>query len=335
MQNLMLDDKVIFLFWHSGEENMPAFHKMNLNNIRKRVEFSGWNVIVTSLDRSSKWYVENLIDLPSYFFDLKNKISDISGIYGNMSDIIRLRLLEKYGGCYLDTSSVLLRDSIDDISLYNKLKTNPQCTLAGYTNVIFTCKGCDGNDYYPSAIDGLELGALFAKKDSPFLKIFNAEIDDYWNWKTANLNYEAYPLFIQNKLTKISFLNEYHIHYSIYHLILKRYRWSHAHVITQSMHMRGKENSSVDGPYSVQDRFCRGVTTYEKASPHKLLKALLPGYLNTHDNHQTSLSDRILLFNESDILIFPGYLRTSLENYFEKIEDYYQKNSAFLYFYNI
>ena len=174
---MIQNNHTVFLFWNTGKEQMPLFHRMNTDNIQRRLASSGWEVIVTSLDEKSPWYVENLIDLPDFFFDLPNKITDIEGIAGNQSDIIRLRLLEKYGGCYFDTSTILLRNSIEDILLYDVLQNNKEATLAGYTNYTFTRKYCSGHNFFPNAKDGIELGALFAKQNSQFLNLFNNAID--------------------------------------------------------------------------------------------------------------------------------------------------------------
>ena len=244
-----------------------------------------------------------------------------------------MRLLEKYGGCYFDTSTILLRDRIENIRLYSALQQAPDATLAGYTNYTFTRKNSDGTNYFPNAVDGMELGVLFAKPHSPFLRLFNEEIDQYWSWKRKGLRYIDYPLFAQNKLAPVSFLNEYHVHYSIFQLLLTRDRSLLNHLVTQSMHMIGKENSCIDGPYSIQDRFCRGPTTYAAASPERLLLALFPGNLSSWDGTTTTLAERIKIFFTSDLLVFPGYIRTVIEQCFKTPADYKTIESAYRAFY--
>lgn len=328
----MDSQKNLFLFWHKPENEMPIFHKMNLRNIRERLTNTDWHIILTNLDRSSPYYIENYIELPSFFFDICNRMNDEKGIYGNQSDMVRLRLLEKYGGCYFDTSTILLRDDISQVRLYNKfLEQNSH--LAGYTNVTFTRKKSDGTYYYPEAKDGIELGALFARKNSTILSIFNHEIEDYWNWKKKNVSYTLYPPFVHYGLEKNSFLNEYHVHYAIYHLILVKYPTLLDSISTQSMHMRGKENSVVDGPYSIQDRFCRGQSSYENASSKCLLRALLPGDMQDFSMKNLTFTSRIKLFLNSDLLIFPGYIRRDIEDTFKCEADFRNKASAFQYFY--
>lgn len=330
---MIKNNKNIFLYWDKGENNIPIIHKINIDNIRKRLESTDWNVIVVSLDKTSENYVENLINLPNYFFNMKNKTNDLSILGGNQSDIIRLRLLEKYGGVYFDTSTILLKNDIEDIGLYKNFIKLDNYKLAGYTNVTFTRKNSDGTNYFKNAKDGIELGVLFAKKDSKIIKIFNQEIDKYWRWKTKDKTYIDYPLFKKYKLTKVSFLNEYHVHYTIFHMIITRDILLLQELLTQNIHMKGKENSLKDGPYALTDRFCRGKSSYDKASPKYLLKAFTKGDLKMFDGKITSLEDRIKLISKMDLIVIPSYLRVELEKYFKNREDYNNIESVYQYFY--
>ena len=144
---MLKSSKNIFFYWDKGESSMPVIHKVNIENIRNRLKNSEWNIVVTSLDKTSKYYIGNLIDLPSYFFDIQNKITNLHSMGGNLSDIIRLRLLGKYGGIYFDTSTIFLKNKIEDIKLYNKLINSSVFKLAGYTNFTFTRKSLNGNNF--------------------------------------------------------------------------------------------------------------------------------------------------------------------------------------------
>ena len=312
---------------------MPLFHRMNVDNFRRRLEGSRWDIVLTNLDKTSDSYVGHFIDLPEYFNDIGNRMSDIRGLHGNQSDIVRLRLLEKYGGCYFDTSTIFLRHSIDDLLLYERL-VNSEATLAGYSNVTFTRKNEEGKNYFSNAIDGIELGALFAKPDSSFLHQFNMEVDNYWKWKTKDKIYTEYPLFLSNRLTKVSFLNEYHIHYSIYQMLITRDYSYHSNIVTQSIHMKNKEGAIFDGPYSVQDRFCRGATGYGAATPGALLKVFKEKNISSNEGRYFDLYSRVQLFLDTEFLIFPGYLRTELERSYITEEDY-RKCPIFNHFYEL
>lgn len=325
--------KVVFLYWHSSKQDMPISHALNIKNLELRLNGSDWTVVVTTLDKHAPDYIENYISLPPYFHQLIEKAGDPSVQHGNHSDIIRLRLLERYGGVYLDTSTIFLRHDFEEVSLYKKLMCSTGASLAGYTNVTFTRKNENGLNYFEEAKDGIELGVLYAKQDSNILRIFNCEIDKYWTWKTSDKDYMDYPPFREHDLDQISFLNEYHVHYSIYHLIITRQPELLGEVVVQSMHRSGKETALTHGPYTISDIFCRGKTSYEPASPKKMLQCFIEGDMDTWDDMSISLDGRINICQELELLVIPGYLRKDLEQEFTCLDDYLNKKSLYHEFY--
>ena len=325
--------KVVFLYWHSSKQDMPIGHALNIKNLESRLNGSDWLVVVTTLDKLSPDYIENYISLPPYFHQLIEKAGDPSVQHGNHSDIIRLRLLERYGGVYLDTSTIFLRNDFEEVSLYKSLICSAGASLAGYTNVTFTRKDEKGLNYFEEAKDGIELGVLYAKKNSNILRIFNCEIDKYWTWKTSDKDFMDYPPFRKYGLGQISFLNEYHVHYSIYHLIITRQPELLGEVVVQSMHRSGKETALTHGPYAMSDIFCRGKTSYEPASSKKMLQCFIEGDMDTWDGVSTSLEGRINICQEIELLKIPGYLRKELEQEFTCLNDYLEKKSLYHEFY--
>jgi len=241
--------------------------------------------------------------------------------------------LERYGGVYLDTSTIFLRNNFDEVSLYKNLIYSTSASLAGYANVTFTRKDEKGRNYFKEAKDGIELGVLYAKQKSNILRIFNCEIDKYWKWKTSDKDYKDYPPFIEYGLGKISFLNEYYVHYSIYHLIITRQPELLGEVVVQSIHRSGKETALAHGPYAISDIFCRGKNSYEPASPRKMLQCFIEGEMDTWDGISTSLDGRIDICREVDLLVIPGYLRKDLEQEFTCLGDYLNKKSLYHAFY--
>lgn len=327
------NEKIVFLHWHSCKEDMPIGHYFNIRNLESRLSGSGWTIVVTTLDKRAPYYIENYISLPPYFHQLMEKAGDPSVQHGNHSDIIRLRLLERYGGVYLDTSTIFLRNGFEEVSLYNNLIYSAGASLAGYTNVTFTRKDERGFNYFEDAKDGIELGVLYAKKNSNVLKIFNFEIDNYWNWKTSDKKYIDYPPFRDCGLSQISFLNNYHVHYSIYHLIITRQPELLEEVVVQSMHRSGKETALRHGPYAISDIFCRGKTSYEPASSKKMLQCFVDGSMDTWDGISVSLDGRIDICKNLELLVIPGYLRKYLEQEFTCLDDYLKKKSLYREFY--
>lgn len=90
----------IWQLWLQGEENMPQIVKICHSSVKK---FYGDRVVL--LDKNS---LNKYIELPDYIEE-KYKKGIIS--HANYSDIIRLSLLAKYGGCWID-STIYLTDVI-------------------------------------------------------------------------------------------------------------------------------------------------------------------------------------------------------------------------------
>ncbi|MBO2552379.1 hypothetical protein I6M38_10335 [Shewanella algae] len=325
------DQKSIFLYYDKEFDEIPFLQRWNIVNLIRRTKGGKYRVILTNLVVDSEFYIENYIDLPMYFNEIKNKTSNVSSVNGNQSDIIRLRLLERYGGAYFDTSTIFLKKCLSEIELYSNLLLSPNATVAGYSNVTFIRKSEHGQYFFEDGIDGIELGMLYAKKDSLFLKYFNIEIDRYWNWKSSGKSYRDYPCFLRANLQEVSFLNEYHVHYSIFHLILTTNPGLHKHVVTQSIHMKNKENSVKNGPNTLTDAFCRGSSGYESGKPVKLLECFKGGLLEKFDGTLTTLAERAEIIEDMELISIPGYMRKSLEAVFTEEQDYSDKQSLYSY----
>jgi ADP-heptose:LPS heptosyltransferase len=324
------DGKSIFFYYNKPFSEMPVFHRLNIMNVVSKANGGEFRVILINLDWTSDEYVENFIELPMYFHHIKDKVVDVLSVNGNQSDIVRLRLLAQHGGAYFDTSTIFLKNCLSEITLYNKL-LSPEATLAGYSNVTFIRRNSDGSYYFEEGKDGIELGLIYAIKDSSLLKIINREIDKYWHWKTLAKFYTDYPPFLKANLQKISFLNEYHIHYSIYHLVLTTRPDLHKHIVTQSIHMKDKENSIKNGPNTLTDMFCRGNSAYESGRPDKLLECFKDGLVRKFDGTITTLADRAKIVEDMELISIPGYMRKELETEFTTDADYLDKQSLYSY----
>lgn len=93
--------KVLWGYWHMGRENLPPFCELCVRTWEAR--HPGWTVVILS-DSSFKTYVSPS-DLPSTFESLKVQ---------HRSDIVRFAVLRRYGGVYLDVSTVCMK-SFNDI----------------------------------------------------------------------------------------------------------------------------------------------------------------------------------------------------------------------------
>ena len=93
----------IWIYWHQGLDNAPELIKKCVESIKHYEPDKEINVL--SFDT-----IHNYVDLPQHYYDLVNsgkmKIA-------HFSDILRLYLLEKYGGTWID-ATIFLTNSIPD-----------------------------------------------------------------------------------------------------------------------------------------------------------------------------------------------------------------------------
>ena len=110
------ENKTIWMLWFQGEENAPDIVKRCIASIKKHCK--GYEIIVLNEETVFKY-----IDLPDYII-LKYKSGIIKpALY---SDLIRLSLLIKHGGIWIDATCFMtgtLRDYIQNSSFFC-FKTN-------------------------------------------------------------------------------------------------------------------------------------------------------------------------------------------------------------------
>lgn len=93
--------KTIWTCWWQGENNAPLLVKKCIDSMR---QYAGENKVVVIDEHNMKEY----ITLPDYIIRKHNE-----GIipHTQFSDIVRLALLQKYGGCWID-ATILLTDQL-------------------------------------------------------------------------------------------------------------------------------------------------------------------------------------------------------------------------------
>lgn len=96
-------DSIIWTMWWQGEKNAPPIVKSCINSMRK---YAG-NKRIIVIDKTN---YRNFVSLPDYI-EIKRKNGLIS--LTHFSDIIRLNLLNKYGGLWMD-STILVTKYIPD-----------------------------------------------------------------------------------------------------------------------------------------------------------------------------------------------------------------------------
>ncbi|MGN1203332.1 MAG: capsular polysaccharide synthesis protein [Eubacterium sp.] len=112
------DSRKIWVFWWTGEDSAPEIVKACIRSIRRNA--NGHDVVM--LDRSN---YQNYITLPKVIIDKHDK-----GIIGHahFSDIIRLSLLSKYGGMWIDATVFIsqpIPEAVFEEQFYTMKTYNP------------------------------------------------------------------------------------------------------------------------------------------------------------------------------------------------------------------
>ncbi len=131
--------KIIWIFWY--DDNIPELVQLCIDKIKKL--HKNYEINILNKKNISE-YIDMNIDL------LVEKMP-----IANLSDLIRLKLLKKYGGVWLD-ASIILEEAIDDFFLE---KNNSFDIVAYYNESQST--GCN--------IPVIESWLLAAPKDSDFI----------------------------------------------------------------------------------------------------------------------------------------------------------------------
>ena len=102
-----------FIYWDNGIERMPPMIKyIYEHNLYTSLKYN-FNLVLISDDNITKY-----IDIHNRFFELKSNFK---------SDIIRYNILHKYGGIWLDTDVIILKNLNE---IYNNfLETKYMCIL--------------------------------------------------------------------------------------------------------------------------------------------------------------------------------------------------------------
>lgn len=105
--HLILNSKYIWICWWQGYDNAPQLVKACINNIKKHS--SGKTVIVID-----QYNYSNYVEINKSIIDKINK-SIFSITF--FSDILRMNLLSKYGGIWID-STVFLNENVSELNKY-------------------------------------------------------------------------------------------------------------------------------------------------------------------------------------------------------------------------
>lgn len=100
-------DEIIWQYWHQGKENAPELIKKCFESVEKfeGAGGAGRKIVVLSFDT-----VKDYIEIPKKYYDL---VEDGKMKIPHFSDIVRLYLLNRFGGAWID-STIYLTGGIPD-----------------------------------------------------------------------------------------------------------------------------------------------------------------------------------------------------------------------------
>ena len=156
-------NKIIFWCWLQGKENAPKLALANLNSIRKF--YNDFKIIV--IDESN---IDKYVNIPPYIIQ-KYKKQKFSKTH--FSDILRLELLIKYGGTWMD-SSVLITN-------YDSRFFNKDLFFFGEKST-----GCVGSSWF-----------ITSEKKSPILRTTLDLLYEYWRKNNFLYHYFIFHIFFK------------------------------------------------------------------------------------------------------------------------------------------
>lgn len=164
-EKTLKDNKIVWVCWFQGEDAMPDLVKMCYNNLKSQIKDPTIKLFLLTYDN-----IDNYIDIPSYIREKHNN-GNISNAH--YSDIIRIKLLRQYGGCWIDST----------IFVTSEIKSNL------FEVDFFTMKMPAANCPKEPCL-GLWSGFfLIAKKNLPLFCILEKCMEKYWRTHDEAIDY--------------------------------------------------------------------------------------------------------------------------------------------------
>lgn len=169
------EEKIIWQYWHQGEEKAPDIVKKCLNSIKRH--YPDYQINILSFDT-----ISNYIELPQRFYWLleNGKIST-----AHFSDVLRLSLLSKYGGIWIDATMYAtgkLPNKIIEADFF-MFQKNSKIDQMQNNNSCYLIK---------------------SRKNNIFLESIKSSVEKYWSENDFIINY----FMFEHLVTMLSNLNK-------------------------------------------------------------------------------------------------------------------------------
>ena len=168
------DSKIIWQYWHQGEENAPLLIKKCFESVKKF--HPDYEVKVLSFDTISDY-----VKLPSKYYDLLEQKKIPIAIF---SDVLRLYLLRQYGGIWID-STIYLTDNLGEDILNSDFMVMQKDVKTDAAENIMSC-------FF-----------IRSKSNAVLLELIKNSIENYWRDNDYLVNY----FIFEHIATLIAFSN--------------------------------------------------------------------------------------------------------------------------------
>lgn len=158
-------EQFIWVCWFQGEENMPELVNLCFKNLKKMVADPDIQITLLTHDNISRY-----VDIPQFILDKHHK-GEITNAH--LSDILRIKLLRKYGGCWIDSTVFITRPITKNLfaNTFYTLKMRPElCPLE-------PCMGLWSGFF------------LVSQKDNILFRILDDCLDLYWKNHNIIIDY--------------------------------------------------------------------------------------------------------------------------------------------------
>ena len=194
----------IWMLWLQGEENAPDIVKASINSVKMHA--NGREVIVLNKDTVKKY-----TKLPDYVW---KKFDEGKMFASHFCDMIRLDLLYRYGGTWID-ATVLLEDKIPDKILNSD---------------VFMFHQRKGDHFSVKKYHLLENWFIQSKPNNTLIKYFLNILLEYWKYEDSQytylLSYSAITCIIKtNEACRLMYerMITHKANFSFYKILNKRF----------------------------------------------------------------------------------------------------------------
>ena len=152
----------IWVCWWSGEDKAPMIVKQCIKSIRKN---AGKHPVYLITEKN---YIE-YIDIPPYIL---NKLTSGIMCIANFTDYLRVSLIEKYGGLWLDAT------------IFCSGRIPEEC----FETSFYTCKSYPVKSRYVSQFSWTSF-CLGGWKNHVFYRFFKEALEKYWRDEETSIDY--------------------------------------------------------------------------------------------------------------------------------------------------